>query len=151
MSFTLSSRAFEPGDDVPVRFTCDGANLSPPLAWRDPPTGTKAFALVVDDPNAPQGTFTHWLLWNIPVSPGHLEEGLRPGQAGVSGTNDFSRPGYGGPCPPRKHGPHHYRFHLHALSGPLDLTAGASRGDVDGALAGRILGTAMLEGIYERT
>ena len=150
MAFTLTSPAFAPGAAIPVRHTCDGEDLSPPLVWHGAPPGTKAFALVVDDPDAPSGTFTHWLLCDVPASRAGLPEGVATGQIGVAGTNGFSRLGYGGPCPPRGHGPHRYRFRLHALSAPLGLTAGCSRAEVDAALDGATLASAELVGRYER-
>jgi hypothetical protein len=147
MAFALSSSAFRRDEDIPVRHTCDGADVSPPLAWTDPPDGTVGFALVVDDPDAPSRTFTHWLLADVPAEARALAEGQATGTAG---TNDFGRPGYGGPCPPKGHGPHRYRFHLHALSRPLGLEAGFDRRACDAALTGRVLATATLTGRYER-
>jgi Raf kinase inhibitor-like YbhB/YbcL family protein len=150
MPFALTSSAVASGRPIPIRYTCDGDNLSPPLAWTDPPPGTSAFALIVDDPDAPSGTFTHWLLCDVPATTSALDEGLRSGRIGVAGVNDFSKPGYGGPCPPRGHGPHRYRFHLHALGRRLGLKPGYSRADLDAAIAGAVLGTATLEATYER-
>jgi Raf kinase inhibitor-like YbhB/YbcL family protein len=150
MAFTISSSAFSDGSTLPVRFTCDGANEPPPLTWADPPPQTAAFALVMDDPDAPGGTFTHWLLWNIPASATSLEPGRSAGGRAVAGVNDFSKRGYGGPCPPRGHGPHRYMFRLHALDAPLDLGADATRADVDEALDGRVLATAELQARYAR-
>jgi Raf kinase inhibitor-like YbhB/YbcL family protein len=147
MAFTLTSSAFTEGQDIPVRHTCDGANISPSLAWTDPPDGTVGFALVLDDPDAPSGTFTHWLLADIPGGARSLGEGHA---AGVAGTNDFGKHGYGGPCPPKGHGPHRYRFHVHALSRALALKPGFNRHACDAALKGRILATAVLTGRYER-
>lgn len=150
MSFALNSSAFENNEKIPVRHTCDDENLSPPLSWTDAPEGTQAFALVMDDPDAPSGTFTHWLLVDIPASRTALDEGLKPGDVGTSGTNDFEKIGYGGPYPPRGHGPHRYRFSLHALRARTSLAEGASRAAVDRALKGATLGTATLVGRYER-
>lgn len=150
MPFALTSSTLSAGQPVPVRHTCDGDDLSPSLAWTDPPAGTAAFVLVMDDPDAPGGTFTHWLLADIPATRSGLDEGLRPGACGTPGANDFSRPSYGGPCPPRQHGPHRYRIHLHALDRQLNLKRGYSRGQLDAAMAGHILGTAALVASYER-
>lgn len=150
MAFTITSSAFRDGEAIPARFTCDGASEPPPLAWTDPPQGTRAFALVLDDPDAPGGTFTHWLLWNIPAAAEALEGGTPAGGGAVAGVNDFSKPGYGAPCPPRGHGAHRYAFRLHALDAPLGLGAGAARAEVDRALSGHIVGTALLTGRYER-
>jgi len=147
MGFALSSPAFDDSALVPVRHTCDGDDVSPPLVWVDPPEGTRAFALIVDDPDAPSGTFTHWLLTDIPAAERSIGEGR---SSGVAGKNDFGRRGYGGPCPPRGHGRHRYRFHLHALSEPLGLGAGVDRRGIDGALGNRIIATAVLSGWYER-
>ena len=147
MAFILSSAAFHQEEQIPVRHTCEGEDVSPPLAWTGAPESTKAFALVVDDPDAPSGVFTHWLLADI--APG--EQALAEGQSsGTPGKNDFRRVGYRGPCPPKRHGRHHYRFHLHALSSPLGLAEGFNRRSADAALHGRILGTAILNGWYER-
>jgi len=150
MPFTLTSPVLADGKPVPVRHTCDGENLSPPLAWTDPPGGTAAFALVMDDPDAPGGTFTHWLLCNLSPATSGLEEGYRPGQTGTSGANDFAKIGYGGPCPPRGHGPHRYRFRLLALGRKLDLPAGYARAAFDVAASGSVLGTAAIVATYER-
>lgn len=150
MAFTLTSPTVAHGRSIPARYTCDGENLSPPLEWTDPPPGAVAFALVVDDPDAPSGTFTHWLLADIPADELQLAEGLLSGGIGTSGTNDFSRMGYSGPCPPRGHGPHHYRFHLHALNRLLQLGHGFARHEMDAALRGAVVATATLTGVYER-
>jgi Raf kinase inhibitor-like YbhB/YbcL family protein len=150
MAFALRSEAFAPGATIPERHTCDGLNLSPPLAWSGAPEDVKAFALVVDDPDAPGGTFTHWLLCDLPATCAGLPEALRVGQLGVAGANGFGRRGYGGPCPPPGHGPHRYRFRLHALRERLGLKPGCSRGDVDRALLSRSLAVTELVGRYER-
>jgi len=144
MAFTLTSPAFSADEALPPRFTCDGRNVSPPLAWTGTPAGTAAFALVLDDPDAPSGTFTHWLLADLPAGLTTLDEGARLPGVVVAGTNDFSRVGYGGPCPPRGHGPHRYRFHLHALDAPLGLPDGFTRKAIDRALGGHVLATAAL-------
>lgn len=151
MTFTLESTAFTEGGQIPTRFTCDGANASPPLRWEGAPDGTQSFALIVDDPDAPRGTFTHWVLFDLPASQSSLPEGFRPGDAGTSGTNSFGQVGYGGPCPPRGHGPHRYFFTLYALDRPmLGLARGASRDAVAQAIAGHTLAQAHLMGRYER-
>ena len=150
MAFSLISPAFHHNDRIPARNTCDAENLSPPLVWTDPPRGTQAFALVMDDPDAPSGTFTHWLLLDVPASRTSLPEGVEARGVGTSGTNDFGKVGYGGPYPPRGHGAHRYRFTLYALHTPTNLPEGASRADVDAALNGAPIGTAVLVGRYER-
>ena len=111
-SFTLTSTAFADGAAIPAMYTCDGADVSPPLSWTGAPAGTKSFALMLDDPNAPGGTFTHWITYNIPAG----AAGLGDGQSGVNtGINDAGGQKYLGPCPPPTDGPHHYVFHLYAL------------------------------------
>ena len=122
--------------------------MSPPLSWSDPPESTRSLALVVDDPDAPGGTFTHWLAWDIDPAAGELGEG----QAAPSeGRNDFGQSGYRGPCPPQGHGPHRYFFRLYALSEPLGVEPGADKAAVERALDGRSAATAELMGTYERT
>ena len=116
MAFQLTVAGFAEGASIPQRHTCDGQDLSPGVSWSGAPGDTGSFALIMDDPDAPVGTWNHWLLWDLAASTQSLPEGLRPGQLGVSGTNDFGRPGYGGPCPPRGHGPHRYYFKLFALN-----------------------------------
>lgn len=147
-SFTLSSSAFADGQALPAEFGCEGRGHSPPLAWSEPPAGTRGFALVVDDPDAPGGTFRHWGAYDIPASAREFPSGASPpGQA----RNDFGNPGYGAPCPPRGHGPHHYRFKLYALD--VDRLAIAPNGkvtDVETAAAKHVIGHAELTGTYER-
>jgi Raf kinase inhibitor-like YbhB/YbcL family protein len=142
--FTLTSSAFADEQAIPAQFTCDGAGQQPPLAWTDPPPGTKSFALVVDDPDAPSGTFRHWGAFNIPASARSLSGDF------AQAVNDFGKTGYGGPCPPKGHGPHHYRFKLIALRvDRLDL----SKPKVEQleAEAGKVaVGRAELTGTYER-
>jgi Raf kinase inhibitor-like YbhB/YbcL family protein len=145
--FTLTSSAFAPGGMIPPRYTCDGENLSPPLSWSSPPIGTDSLALIMDDPDAPVGTFTHWLAWGIAPE----ARGLAEGQAGpVEGRNDFGLTGYAGPCPPPGHGRHRYVFRLYALESKLGLPAGASRQKLEQALKGHVLAVAELVGAYER-
>jgi deoxyribonuclease V len=145
--FELTSDAFENAQPIPARHSCEGEDVSPALSWTEPPEGTVSLALVVDDPDAPGGTFTHWLAWGIDSASGGLAEGeAPPGQ----GRNDFGRTGYGGPCPPPGHGPHRYSFRLHALDAELELAEGASKRDVERALENHVLGVAELEGTYER-
>ncbi len=151
MTFKLSVEGFREGDTIPKRHTCEGADLSPAIQWQDAPVTTKSFALIVDDPDAPVGTWNHWLLWDIPAGVNRLEEGFRPGDVGVSGKNDFGRRGYGGPCPPKGHGPHRYYFKLYAVdTESLRLREGAKRAELDRALRGRVLAEAQYMGRYER-
>jgi Raf kinase inhibitor-like YbhB/YbcL family protein len=154
MAFSLSSPAFADGAAIPVEHTCDGADASPPLAWSDAPPGTRAFALIADDPDAPAGTWVHWVLYNLPPAtsqlPGRIAkvETLDLGGA-RQGRNDFRHPGYGGPCPPA--GPaHRYFFKLYALDAPLELRPSAQKQDVEAAMQGHTLGVAQLMGTYAR-
>lgn len=153
MSFKLYSDVFPAEQPIPVRFTCDGQNLSPKLSWHDTPAGTRSLALIVDDPDAPKGTFTHWLVYNIPPHIHDLPEGT-PGtdylpQGALQGKNDFGDMSYGGPCPP-KGAAHHYQFTLYALDIPLTLGAGASVEKLRDAMRGHILGEARMRGTYQR-
>jgi hypothetical protein len=151
MPFRLESPAFAEGATIPRLHTCEGADLSPPLEWSGEPEGTKSFALIVDDPDAPAGVWNHWLLWDIPASARALPQGCKTGQTAETGTNDFGRLGYGGPCPPKGHGPHRYFFKLIALDVPsLGLRRGARRAELDRTLAGHVLAEAQRMGTYER-
>ncbi len=147
------SSAFEKGGTIPGRYTCDGPDLSPPLTWSGAPAGTKSFALICDDPDAPMGTWVHWVVYNIPPDRNKLPEGMdnSPILAGgiLQGTNDFRRTGYGGPCPPR--GPaHRYFFKLYALDDTVDLRPGATKRDLEKAMKGHIIAEAELMGRYGR-
>ncbi|HBY60827.1 MAG TPA: YbhB/YbcL family Raf kinase inhibitor-like protein [Solibacterales bacterium] len=151
MAFQLFSPAFAEGADIPVLHTGDGADISPSLEWNGEPEGARSYGLIVDDPDAPDGVWTHWLLYDIPPAVHALSQGFRPGRLGVSGTNDFGSPGYGGPCPPKGHGRHRYRFQLLALSvESLGLPAGATRPSVDQAMQGRVLARTQYMGRYGR-
>jgi Raf kinase inhibitor-like YbhB/YbcL family protein len=145
--FALSSEAFTHRGAIPRRHTCEGEDVSPALSWSDPPPGVRALALIVDDPDAPVGTFTHWLAWNIDPEAGGLVEGE---SVRAEGTNDFGTGGWSGPCPPRGHGPHRYFFRLHAVEAELDVRLGAAREELERALAGQVLEIAELVGTYER-
>jgi hypothetical protein len=151
-AFSLTSAAFTNDGNIPSKFTCDAGtqNPSPALAWKDAPAGTKSFALIMHDPDAPMaGGFTHWVLFDIPATTMQLPEGYQPGSVGVSGNSGFRRAGYGGPCPPS--GVHHYHFTLSALDVPsIGAAAGASKADVEKAMQGHVLGTADLVGLYQR-
>jgi len=144
---SIRSPAFKAGGPIPVRFTCDGANVSPALAWTAPPKRTRSFALLVDDPDAPRGTFTHWIAWGIGPSARGLGQGKTPQGEGL---NDAGRVGYLGPCPPPGDGPHRYRFRLHALDTVLKLQRGASKQAFKAALRGHVLAVGQLVGTYER-
>jgi Raf kinase inhibitor-like YbhB/YbcL family protein len=144
----VTSPAFQPGQPIPVQFTCDGADQPPPLAWSDPPPGTKSFALIVDDPDAPSGLFRHWGVYDIAAT----GRGVAAGQAGgKQAINGFGKPGYGGPCPPKGHGPHHYHFKLYALDvDTLDLPGNPKVEDVEAAAQRHTVGRGELIGTYER-
>ncbi|HEU4696767.1 MAG TPA: YbhB/YbcL family Raf kinase inhibitor-like protein [Sphingomicrobium sp.] len=144
----LTSDAFRDGQPIPAQFTCDGSDQTPALHWSDPPPQTKSFAMVVDDPDAPSGTFRHWGVFNIPASARSIGGGER---VGTEVTNDFGKPGYGGPCPPKGHGVHHYHFKLFALDvDKLGLSAGAKVEDVEDAARTHALAQGELVGTYER-
>jgi Raf kinase inhibitor-like YbhB/YbcL family protein len=146
--FTLTSDAFANGQPIPAQYTCDGADQSPPLDWSEPPAGTKSFALIVDDPDAPSRTFRHWGAYDIPAA----VRSIPAGQAlGTQAVNDFGKPGYGGPCPPKGHGPHHYRFKLLALNVPsLGLHGQVQIGDLEREAENHLVGRGELVGTYER-
>lgn len=144
----LTSDAFGDGQPIPVQYTCDGADQTPALHWSDPPAGTRSFALVIDDPDAPSGTFRHWGVFDIPASARSIGGGQR---AGTEVTNDFGKPGYGGPCPPKGHGPHHYHFKLFALNtDKLGLSSDAKVADVENAARQHAIAEGELVGTYER-
>jgi Raf kinase inhibitor-like YbhB/YbcL family protein len=145
-SMTLTSSAFDACAQIPKQFTCDGENISPPLKWNGAPSGTQSFAVIMNDPDAPSGDFTHWLLFNIPASASQLAQGEQ--QLGTAGQNDFGKIGYGGPCPPS--GRHRYIIHLYALDSTLSLQSGALRRQVEQAMPGHVLGEATLTASYSR-
>ncbi|MFQ5927550.1 MAG: YbhB/YbcL family Raf kinase inhibitor-like protein [Terriglobia bacterium] len=152
MAFELTSTAFASGEHIPPRYTCDGEDISPPLKWSDPPENTKSFALIADDPDAPVGTWVHWVLYNLPAETRGLPEAV-PGEAELAdgsrhGQNSWRRLGYGGPCPPG--GTHRYFFKLYALKEALDLPAGASKEQALQAMEGQILAQTELMGRYSR-
>lgn len=145
---SLTSDAFQEGQAIPVQYSCDGADQPPALSWSDPPEGTKSFALIVDDPDAPRGLFRHWGAWDIPASTRSIAAGQK---IGTEATNDFGKAGYGGPCPPKGHGVHHYHFKLYALDvDTLGLDAGAKVADAERAVQQHAIGQAELIGTFER-
>ncbi len=152
MSLTLSSSAFTEGAAIPALYTCEGNDTSPPLAWTDPPAGTKSLAFISDDPDAPGKTWVHWVLYNVPPSARMLSAGFPTTQELPDGTRqgitDFGRTGYGGPCPPS--GTHRYYFKLYALDTMLSLSSGATKAQVESAMNGHILAHAQLMGTYRR-
>jgi Raf kinase inhibitor-like YbhB/YbcL family protein len=144
----LTSDAFADGQAIPAHHTCDGSNQSPPLSWGDPPPATKSFVLVIDDPDAPGGTFRHWGAFDIPASTRRIGAGQ---QAGLQAVNDFDRPGYGGPCPPKGHGPHHYHFKLFALGvDRLNVGPNPKVIDVENEASKHAIAQGELIGTYER-
>jgi Raf kinase inhibitor-like YbhB/YbcL family protein len=142
----ISSTAFADGQSIPGKYTCDGSDTNPPLAFSGAPASAKDLALVVDDPDAPGGTFDHWIVWNIPATTTAVAEGQSP--QGVTGRNGFGKNAYGGPCPPG--GEHRYQFKLYALDTTLSLPAGSSKADLEQAMQGHIVAEAKIIGRYKR-
>ena len=149
----LTSTAFTDGAAIPVKYTCQGKDVSPPLKWSGAPPEAKSLALIVDDPDAPAGTWVHWVLYDLSPAAGQLSEGVPKTQnlegGARQGHNDFSRPGYGGPCPPPGK-PHRYFFKLYALDNTLALKPGATKKDLERAMASHVLAEAQLMGTYQR-
>ena len=146
----LESSAFTAGQPIPQKYTCQGDDVSPPLTWSGAPQAAKAFALIADDPDAPAGTWVHWVIYNLVSGP--LPEGVPPRDrvaGGIQGKNDFQRIGYGGPCPPPGK-PHRYFFKLYALDATLSLSAGAKKQEVEKAMQGHVQAHAEVMGTYER-
>jgi Raf kinase inhibitor-like YbhB/YbcL family protein len=152
MAISVSSSAFQEGGTIPAKYTCDGNDVSPPLKWTGAPEGTKSIALICDDPDAPMGTWVHWVMWNIAPSVRELAENVPPKpdlpDGSRQGISDFRRPGYGGPCPPS--GVHRYYFKVYALDTVLDLPTGAKKADLLKAMKGHILTEGQLMGRYSR-
>jgi len=150
--FSLTSPAFEQGGAIPLRYSCDGEDLSPPLQWSDPPAGTGSFVLICDDPDAPIGTWVHWVVYNLPASSRELPEGIGSDggfpDTGLHGRNSWKRADYGGPCPPS--GTHRYFFHLYAVDSQLVLDQAATKEQVLREIAGHVLGEAELMGTFRR-
>jgi len=153
MAFELTSSTFSSEGTIPDRYTCEGADVSPPLTWSDAPEGTRGFALICEDPDAPGGTFTHWLLYNIPPGRVELSEGVPTGPTlpwgGAQGRNDFGNVGYGGPCPPMG-STHRFYFRLYALDEQLDLPPGTSRNQLLREVDERAIARTGLMGRYSR-
>jgi hypothetical protein len=157
MGFSLSSPSFAEGAPIPKKQTCDGSDLSPPLVWQGAPAGTKAFALVVDDPDAPPGTWVHWVIYDIPGDVKGLEEGVPKTETLANGAKQgmawgvdrFNKLGYTGPCPPPG-ATHRYYFKLTALDAPLGLPPKAGKFDVEKAMKGHVLAETQLMGRYGR-
>ncbi len=153
MSFQLTSPAFKEGGTIPTKHTCEGPDVSPRLQWTGTPTGTRSFVLIADDPDAPVGTWVHWVLYNLPADLQELAEGIPPKDTtpggGVQGINDFRKVGYGGPCPPPGK-PHRYYFKLYALDTALSLKPRATKAQVLEACQGHTLAEAQLVGQFGR-
>jgi Raf kinase inhibitor-like YbhB/YbcL family protein len=153
MAFQITTSAFREGASIPKKFTCDGPDVSPTLSWTDPPAKTKNFALIADDPDAPGGTWVHWVLYELPSDTRKLPEGVtktpRLPNGALQGRNDFGKAGYNGPCPPRGSA-HRYFFKLYALDSQTGLKPGASKAELERAMNGHILGQAQIIGIYQR-
>jgi Raf kinase inhibitor-like YbhB/YbcL family protein len=151
MPLKLTINAFPEGEVIPALFTCEGADVSPSLEWSGAPDQTKSFAIITDDPDAPGGVWTHWLLFDLPASVHSLAQGYKPGGLGINGKNDFGKQGYGGPCPPKGHGPHRYFFKLYAVGVPsLGLKAGVGRAEIEKTMRGHILAETQYMGRFER-
>jgi Raf kinase inhibitor-like YbhB/YbcL family protein len=153
MAIVVKSPAFAEDGPIPAKYTGDGKDVSPPLTWSGVPHGTRSLVLLCEDPDAPRGTWSHWVLFNLPAETRELAEGL-PAEAtlpagGVQGSNDFGKIGYGGPAPPPGK-PHRYYFKLTALNTTLNLSAGAKRQEVLSAMEGHVLGEGWLMGVYGR-
>ncbi len=153
MALSVSSPALKDGGRIPARYTCQGQDISPPLSWSDPPAGTQSFAIIVDDPDAPAGTFTHWVIYNIPAGSRSMPEAV-PTQPQLAdgtrhGRNDSGDTGYYGPCPPPGK-PHRYQFTVYALGRMLNLAPGASKKHLLSTMQGHILTQGRLTGIYQR-
>ena len=151
-SIKLTSKAFNEGQAIPRGYTCDGTNVSPPLEWTGVPKSAKTLAIVADDPDAPAGTWVHWVLYNLPFDVIGIVENTPPNETllggGMQGTNDFQKIGYGGPCPPR--GSHRYFFKIYALDSELPLKPGATKADLEKAMDGHVISQGQLIGTYRR-
>jgi hypothetical protein len=153
MPFELRSSAFKENEVIPRKYTCDGSDVSVPLSWNDPPEGTKSFALIADDPDAPRGTWVHWVLYDLPPDAREISDGIAGQETLDNGTkqgkNDFGKIGYGGPCPPT--GPaHRYHFKLYALDRMIGLKPKATKQQLLDAMKGHVLSQAELIGSYKR-
>jgi Raf kinase inhibitor-like YbhB/YbcL family protein len=143
----ITSPAFEDGGEIPAKYSCDGENVNPPLAWEQVPAGTRSLALVLEDPDAPHGVFVHWTLWNLNQRLTRIEEQAEPRES-VCGKNSWGHNRYGGPCPPS--GTHRYEFRLYALDSTLELAGSATREQLGDAMDGHILEVALLTGLYAK-
>lgn len=152
MSITVRSSAFKDGEPIPMRYTCDGINISPDVEWTAGPDKTESYALIVEDPDAPKGTFHHWLIYNMPADMHKLNENVpRKAQLDdgiVQGQNDAAKTGYTGPCPPS--GTHHYHFKVFALDAKLNIPAEVPAKELQHAMEGHVIGEGTLTGLYSR-
>ncbi len=152
MEIEIQSRSFGEGESIPSKFTCDGANVSPQLSWECKVEGVKTYVLIVEDPDASSGNFTHWVVYNIPSGVSSLMENSTPTknvrEEVLMGTNDFGRIGYGGPCPPS--GTHHYYFRIYGLNTAVHLDSGATKREVLKKMEGHIIARGELMGTYQR-
>lgn len=152
MAFQITTTAFRDGGSISKRLTCDGPDVSPALSWSDPPAGTKSLAIIADDPDAPGGTWVHWVLYDLPPDTRKLPEGMTKDRelpnGALQGRNDFGKIGYNGPCPPRG-SEHRYFFKLYALDSKTGLKAGATKRDLEHAMKGHILAQTQLIGKYQ--
>ncbi len=149
MTFTLSSAEFTDNSVIPSKFTCQGADIAPTLTWQGAPENTQTYALIMDDPDAPNGTWDHWVIFNIPANISKLSNETEIPDGAINATNSWGNVGYGGPCPPS--GTHRYFFKLYALDTSLALQAEATKADVETAMQGHILATAQLMGFYSKS
>lgn len=144
---SVASPVFQHNGDIPVRYTCDGDDINPPLTIENVPERTRSFVLIVDDPDAPAGTWVHWVVWNIDPGTREIKENSVPDGA-LQGMNDFRKLDYGGPCPPS--GTHRYFFKLYALNSTLDITSKAKKSDVEKAMKRHVIGESQIIGLYSR-
>jgi hypothetical protein len=152
MAFKTWSTAFDDGGEIPARHSKEGENVAPAIEWSGPPSGTRSFAVLCEDPDAPSGVFTHWLIWDIPADVSSIDEGFTPGRLGVAGLNDFGEEGYGGPLPPKGHGSHRYIFKVFALDMKrIPLPHGSRHGEFERALWGHVIEETSVMGRYERS
>lgn len=153
-SFKITSSDFTHKSVIPIKFTCDGANKAPRLQWHGAPSNTKSFVFICDDPDAPAGTWVHWVVYNIPASKTDLsyitDRTQKLSDGTMQGSNSWPHVGYDGPCPPEGHGIHHYHFKLYALDAVLNLKPGATKQEVEAAMKKHILAHTEIVGLYER-
>jgi Raf kinase inhibitor-like YbhB/YbcL family protein len=147
MPMTITSTAFQEEEDIPAEYTCEGDNINPPLTFSGVPPETQSLILIMDDPDAPTGLFTHWIIFNMSPATMQILQNNKP-ETGIEGTNDVPKIGYFGPCPPS--GKHHYFFKLYALKSMLNLKEGAGRQEVDSAIEDQIIDMAQLVGLYQK-